>query len=131
VLWAAAELALPSFPPSLPPSAAEGQQGQSTLQRGDAVREMCRKIAAAAAVGAGGGTGAGVGAGEGAQWHGAGAGGDGWTVQGASTTLWAMGVLGIASSPLADELLLVVKSQTHMLQDSEFCQLHQVCRSVL
>ena len=50
---------------------------------------------------------------------------EGWTVQGAATTLWALGVLRITQSPLADLLLQVVSAKSHLLDDADFCQLHQ------
>jgi len=106
VLWAAAELALPVSPPDK----ADGR-------RGEEIRDMCSQIAAASAAGGA--------KGEASRRKVVGE----WSVQGAATSLWAMAVLGIASracvQPLAEALLDVLNSRTHLLQDSDYGQLHQ------
>jgi len=98
VLWAAAELALTSLPP---------RKGREWC--GADIQRMCENIALAAGseVARGGGV------------------GSGWRIQGATTTLWALGVLGLGTSPLTRELLELVAARQPSLDDSDFGQLHQ------
>lgn len=48
-----------------------------------------------------------------------------WKIQGAATTLWALATLGILSCPLTSELLHLVYTNQHQLQNSDYGQLHQ------
>jgi hypothetical protein len=131
VLWAAAELSLPDLPPD-----------KAHMCRGEEIRDMCSQIAAASAAGGGrarrgeGGGARGYGSfdkGE-DRWSEVGSSkveeeDDAWSVQGAATSLWAMAVLGISArscvQPLAQQLLELLASRAHLLQDSDYGQLHQ------